>query len=324
MPQSLPRGSRVHLELRLPGVRETSSSPHAVAHGSCGEFSERGPGCAICQRGDCSAAAPDAGGPVAAADERSVVDSPSPGSLAVNGTTVFLCTALVPIISAFGEPVKLRTMFDTGSQVDLISEAGAKKIGHDISGSGIQVQGVGGGRVTDSSGQITFTILTPGSRKRVTCHVMPQVVGPLPTCRLPARFTKQFEGYPLADPDFQSEKPVDLLIGMGHYHTFVLEERVVIDSMVLQNTVFGWAVTGRPSPRPRARKAPPRAASSSMVVVTSAEEMPTIYHDNDEHVPGVVTENGLLEFERFWETEEPPRDGACPSQGGGPVLCQPL
>ena len=166
--------------------------------------------------------------------------------------------------------------------------------------------------MTDSSGQITFTILTPGSRKRVTCHVMPQVVGPLPTCRLPARFTKQFEGYPLADPDFQSEKPVDLLIGMGHYHTFVLEERVVIDSMVLQNTVFGWAVTGRPSPRPRARKAPPRAASSSMVVVTSAEEMPTIYHDNDEHVPGVVTENGLLEFERFWETEEPPRTGPVP------------
>ena len=229
--------------------------------------------------------------------------------LAAQGTTVFLCTAQVPIISAFGHKIHVRAMFDTGSQVDLISEAAARRIGHDIQGSEIQVQGVGGGKVSQSLGQITFTILMPGGRMRMTCHVLPQVVGPLPTRSLPRKFLEQFKGYPLADPEFQSEKPVDLLIGMGHFHTFVLKDRVQVDSMYLQNTVFGWAVTGRPRSRTRSTRTLGVSTPSTVTVATVAGGRPDIHHDSDEHVPGVVTDNGMVEFEKFWETEEPPSTG---------------
>ena len=63
-------------------------------------------------------------------------------ALTVQGPPVFLCTAEVPIISAFGHQVTLRAMFDTGSQVELISASAAAKIGHDVRPTGLQIQGV--------------------------------------------------------------------------------------------------------------------------------------------------------------------------------------
>ena len=73
-------------------------------------------------------------------------------ALSVRGSTVFLCTAMVPIITAYGHFVTLRTMFDTESQVDLISERGAREIGDELHGESITLQGVGGGKVETSKG----------------------------------------------------------------------------------------------------------------------------------------------------------------------------
>ena len=196
-------------------------------------------------------------------------------------------------------------MFDTGSQVELISAAAAKKIGHDVKPSGLQIQGVGGGKVSEIQGQISFIILIPGGRVRMTCYVLPEVVGPLPTTKLSTDLLERFEGYTLADPKFQEERPVELLIGMGYFNTFVLEERVQVDSMYLQNTLFGWAVTGRPT----TKRHSPRTlgvTGVSTIVAATATGMTGIPHDTDRHVSGIVNEPGLQEFEKFWTTEEPP------------------
>ena len=258
--------------------------------------------------GGCATTAPPATSPPAPS---AVADgirplAPATGkSLTVQGPPVFLCTAEVPIISAFGHQVTVRAMFDTGSQVELISAAAAKKIGHDVKPTGLQIQGVGGGKVSAIKGQISFIILIPGGRVRMTCYVLPEVVGPLPTTQLSSEILQRFDGYTLADPKFQEERPVDLLIGMGYFNTFVLDERVQFDSMYLQNTLFGWAVTGRPTTKRRSSKTL-GVTGVSTIVAASATGTISIPHDSDRHVSGIVNEPGLQEFEKFWTTEEPP------------------
>ena len=223
-------------------------------------------------------------------------------ALSVRGSTVFLCTAMVPIITAYGHIVTLRTMFDTGSQVDLISERGAREIGHELHGESITLQGVGGGKVETSKGQLSFNVAMPGGQKtRITCHVMPQVVGKLQRTSLPASFLKQFEGYQLADPTFLKENQIDMLIGMGYFHQFVMQDVVQIGSLYLQQTVFGWAVTGRPE-----IKKFNRMGTAAVATMTEGVVAVEIHHDSDSHAPGVVNENGLVEFERFWVTEDMP------------------
>ena len=150
-------------------------------------------------------------------------------STVLRGSTVFLCTAMVPVITAFGYTITLRTLFDTGSQVDLISERAAQEIGHDLRGEAITLQGVGGDTVQTSKGRITFTVDPPGGqRSKVTCHVMPQVVGKLPRTSLPRDFMRQFDGYELADPTFLRENQIDVLLGMGYFHHFVLPDVVLV------------------------------------------------------------------------------------------------
>ena len=258
--------------------------------------------------GGCAATVPPPAGSTAPDVPVDGIRPPAPTTgkaLTVQGPPVFLCTAEVPVISAFGHQVTLRAMLDTGSQVELISASAAAKIGHDVKPTGLQIQGVGGGKVSAIKGQISFIILIPGGRVRMTCYVLPEVVGLLPTTQLPAGILRRFDGYTLADPKFQEERPVDLLIGMGYFNTFVLDERVQFDSMYLQNTLFGWAVTGRPTTRRRSSKTL-GVSGISTIVAASATGTTGIPHDSDRHVSGIVNEPGLQEFERFWTTEEPP------------------
>ena len=147
-------------------------------------------------------------------------------ALLAKGAMVFLCTAKVQIQAADGSVVEARAMFDTGSQVDLITSELAARIGNPKSGETVLVQGIGGGEVQTSQGQITFDILIPGDKARpLTCHILQNVVGDLPTCRLTSKFLDQFTSYRLADPSFHTASSLQNRFTRWHgthYNEFVL------------------------------------------------------------------------------------------------------
>ena len=197
----------------------------------------------------------------------------------VRGPTVFLCTAIVPVITASGRTVTVRTLFDTGSQVDLISERAAMELGHDLHDEPIALHGVGG--VCTARGRLTVPVVLPGGQlSPITCHVMPQVVGKFQRTALPASFLKQFDGYNLADPNFLREDRIDMLVGVGNFHQFVRCDVVQMGSIYLQRTLFGWAVTGKPQ-QPAGQQA--HTASTPSLVDAA------FYHETDATRPSSHT-----------------------------------
>ena len=176
-----------------------------------------------------------------------LADYALPASQAAKGSVVYLCTIQVPILNAYGGTTMLRAMLDTGSQVDIISKSAADKLGWEVAEhKKVSIRGVGSGVPRNTHGVTTVQILLPGGKKyKLTCHVIDGLMGELATIRLPPSVLKKFDGYTLADPHFYSASQVDIIIGMAHYHDFVLTERVPIDHMWLVHTVMGWAVTGK-------------------------------------------------------------------------------
>ena len=223
------------------------------------------------------------------------------------GSVVFLCTIEIPVVNACGGTTTLRAMLDTGSQVDIITKAAADKLGWELAGQQLSIRGVGGGAPKNTYGTINCPILLPGGKRyELSCHVIDNLIGDLATIRLPPSFLKKFDGYTLADPQFHTASQVDVLIGIAHYFDFVLEERIQIDDMWLVHTVMGWAVTGKPLKGNSTPANPSVFTSTTVVVDTAAACSLVVPHDSDKHVSEVVNDNGLQEFSRFWETEQPP------------------
>ena len=226
------------------------------------------------------------------------------------GGGAFLCTVQIPVINKQGGITTLRAMLDTGSQVEMISKEAADKLGWDIAGDTVSIRGVGGGSLKDSHGQVTFPILFPAGRKyKLTCHVMDDLVGELPVAKMPKSFLDKFSGYTLADPDFHKASKIDVLIGISFYNDFVLTERVQVDNMWLIHTVLGWAVTGRPSKQIVSKGTQSVFTAGFVATLTSIDGKLELAHDTDRYTPFPVTENGLIEFTKFWEVEELPGTG---------------
>ena len=229
------------------------------------------------------------------------VMAPGARAKAKKGSIVFLCTVQLPCIDAEGAVVHLRAMLDTGSQVNVISATAAEKLGLPITESDISIRGVGAGRPRRTSGKVSFGVPVQGRPDlQLCCDILDKVVGELCTTRLPKKFLEKFADYSLADPTFHTASTIDILVGMANYNDIILPDRVPIDDMWLQHTLFGWAVTGRLSSRPQ--DGAPGVFYAGPVLTTT----PGVHHDRPGYVVALVADNGLLEFKRFWEVEEPP------------------
>ena len=83
----------------------------------------------------------------------------------------------------------------------------------------------------------------------IHAFVMKDVVRPLPRNPLPQELIQQLDKYKLADPTFSTATTIDMLIGIENYHDFVCQKRMKVANMWLQETIFGWTVSGKPFKR---------------------------------------------------------------------------
>lgn len=77
--------------------------------------------------------------------------------------------------------------------------------------------------------------------------VLPQLTGNLPTCDIDPAVQQSFPGLTLADNRFFANEQVDLVLGGDVYPHIILEglQKDVLGSLLAQETVFGWILTGR-------------------------------------------------------------------------------
>ncbi|XP_075163297.1 uncharacterized protein LOC142235931 [Haematobia irritans] len=198
---------------------------------------------------------------------------------------VLLGTAMVNIVHQ-GITYPARALIDPASESSFITEGLRNRLGLSTSSTSATISGVNQSVSITSRELCSLCIGTPLDESlllETTAYVLPNISGNLPSFSLDRDIVSSMPNLRLADPNLFVCRPVDLLLGADLYPKIVLEgtRTNILGSLLAQNTVFGWVVTG-PIP------------SSNISVFTTAVDL----HE----------ENGLDEtLLRFWELEEIPR-----------------
>ncbi|XP_055621928.1 uncharacterized protein LOC129765548 [Toxorhynchites rutilus septentrionalis] len=198
---------------------------------------------------------------------------------------VFLLTAVVQIVDAYGQTHLARALLDSASQPNLITVRMAHMLRLKRNNVNVTIQVAG--QMSKLVRESVFTQIK--SRKENFCCgvnflVMDKVTANLPSQNISTTGWKIPSELFLADPSFNESQPIDMVLGAKHFHTFFPNAtRVQLGGQLpmLIDSVFGWIVAG--------------SACSTMCT------------DSTPHSYRVVAVSMLsLEesLERFWKTEE--------------------
>lgn len=144
-------------------------------------------------------------------------------------------------------PIKVRVLFDTGAEANLITEKLVKRAGLKVEPLTFKVFGVTGSETLKSG--IAYGKINPWFENRAECAVTKTfyVMKHLPVTN-GVKFkidTKEFEGLTLADPDFNMGGKIDMLLGIDIWAEIVRNEVIRSKSgLCAQKTEFGFALFG--------------------------------------------------------------------------------
>ncbi|XP_071055130.1 uncharacterized protein [Onthophagus taurus] len=136
-------------------------------------------------------------------------------SLHIN-TPVLLATALIQVLSLHDESFTVRALIDQRSEVSFISESLAQQLHLPRRAACVPINGVGSKRTCTSNGLVSIKLvsqLNPSISFLEETLVLPKLTTYLPT-RLSNNLPVQVKNLPLADPDFECDKRIDLILGL--------------------------------------------------------------------------------------------------------------
>jgi len=108
--------------------------------------------------------------------------------------------------------------------------------------------GVGAQHIGSSRGVATLilrSLYDPTIELSVQAFVIPKVTGRIPPTPVTASWS-HLDNLQLADPDFASPRPIDMILGADGYGSLLLGEikRGPLNAPVAQQTSLGWIVSG--------------------------------------------------------------------------------
>lgn len=188
-------------------------------------------------------------------EQTAAMEEPAVGSFSVEAKTgpshIFLSTVVLVVKDRNGDKQLARALLDNGSQVNIMSERLCQTLKLKRRAVNVSIYGIGqaeskarhavsatiGSRMTDYTIGMDFLVL-----QKVTTE--------LPSVTVPITHWKVPEGLMLADPDFNTSKRIDLIIGAEHFYDFLKEKELKrinlgIGLPTLVDTKFGWIVTGK-------------------------------------------------------------------------------
>ncbi|XP_075150683.1 uncharacterized protein LOC142224783 [Haematobia irritans] len=202
---------------------------------------------------------------------------------AAHSHNVLLGTAVVQV-THLGLKYFVRALIDSGSQGSFISERIFNILKLPFQAIEAEIAGLNGVTTAKASKLATFSIsprFDSNLEVSITALVVPRLSGDLPTTSVNPSILVDFPNMQLADPQFYESNRIDLLIGVDLFNNIMLEnvQRNICGSLVAQETVFGWIITGPIQQNPK--------ISSFSTVVS------------------YLTESNLeKQLKRFWEVEE--------------------
>ncbi|XP_055714258.1 uncharacterized protein LOC129808506 [Phlebotomus papatasi] len=227
--------------------------------------------------------------------------TPGPSSVSLSATTlpadripsacpkVFLATAQMDILTVDHQRIPCRVMLDSGAQVCIMTTRLYQKLRLPKSRSDISILGVGS-QANPVKHKVTATIFSQKNGQSFTfdCYVLPKISGNIPNWAIDSSVIQLPPDVDLADPQWNVQRPVDLLICGDAYWGSLLSERINLGVGLphLQQTIFGYVVVGEHRPPP------------SVHHVLHVEAVPAL----DEAL------------RRFWEIEDLPGDPSVTEQ----------
>ena len=191
--------------------------------------------------------------PTLAAEETSVATTPSPQenqiiatSISQQGTgNIFLQTAMIPIL-ANDETTYCRTLLDSGSQSNLITDNLVNRLGLPLRKHQTRIFGLGAKDELHHQGTTDF-LLTPKNETAipVRAFVMSKLTNVLHSSKVSTTSWKHLPNLRLADPTFNTPSGIDLILGAELYETIMLDARIKENNNITyRNSLFGWVVIG--------------------------------------------------------------------------------
>ena len=207
---------------------------------------------------------------------------------------VLLSTALVKVETNCGQTVA-RALIDPGSQSSFVTSSFVQRSRlRKSKKKGVHVCGIGGIEKGDVNELVECDLL-PVHKQCVPqkvpmeAFVIDKITGSIPRHRVNIRNWSQLQSLQLADEQFQTPGPVDILIGADVYPHIISDNMKLIKSpdrkLIAQETVFGWVLSGKVS------------RQNSKTGIVSPE--PLLNHF------GMVTYDDKTEciLKKFWEIE---------------------
>lgn len=160
---------------------------------------------------------------------------------------VLLATIQLRIMAADGSYQHIRALLDQGSQLSLITEHAAQRLGlkrHQHAGT---ITGIGLSS-SNSKGLVNIFCESLYGDYAFTTEalVMKNVLNSLPNESFEKRPWSHLQNIQLADPEYNISSPVDLLLGAGIYSEIVMDGllRGSSQAPVAQQTKIGWILFG--------------------------------------------------------------------------------
>ncbi|GAB0092606.1 DUF1758 domain-containing protein [Sergentomyia squamirostris] len=163
-----------------------------------------------------------------------------------NSRRVLLATAMVEVLDKEDNVHKIRAVFDSGSQVNIISTRVCQLLKLQLSPVNSIVEGIASIKQSATYQTVLTVLGSDQDSISVTCLVMECVAGNQPNFNASLLTLPIPTNLQLADPNWHETNSVDLLIGGEWFWSLLKDEthKLGEGNPILRNSVYGWLVCG--------------------------------------------------------------------------------
>ncbi|XP_067616195.1 uncharacterized protein [Eurosta solidaginis] len=170
-------------------------------------------------------------------------------NLVHTSSTILLATAIVNVIDASGQPVRLRALIDNGSQQSVITTRVVQRLKLPFIPFciGYRPMGESQYKIADKGVILSIqSIVNPNFNFKTKFAVLPSITSELPLHPVKVKSWPHLKNLSLADPHYATPGQIDLLLA-GDVYGRILESGVCkgeIGDPIAQCTALGWILFG--------------------------------------------------------------------------------
>eukprot|EP00794_Sanderia_malayensis_P010236 gene10236-11286_t len=162
--------------------------------------------------------------------------------------TALMMTAEVILYGPDGIQTNARVLLDPASSASFVTERIAQQLRLPRQRQNISINGIGGVQCPNVNNTVVRVDIKSAQNSvlNVSAIVLPSLTRQLPSTSIPLGEWPHLSSLKLADPEFNTSKPIDMLLGVDVYQD-IIKTGVILgprNTPSAQETIFGWVLFG--------------------------------------------------------------------------------